>query len=73
VSEEGSDVRFLQAILVPADETCFYLYEASSPDAVREAANRAGLRCTRITTAFTSETRGHRAPTRQTTSQEVVQ
>lgn len=51
VSEEGTDVRFLRAILLPADETCFYLYRSESPDAVREAAIRAGLRLERIAEA----------------------
>ncbi len=40
---EGADVRFLRSILVPEDETCFYLYEAASAEAVREAARRAEL------------------------------
>ncbi len=39
----GLPVRYLHAIFVPADETCFHLYEAISADAVREVASRAGL------------------------------
>jgi len=48
VSSEGTTVRYLRAILVPEDETCFYLYEAGSAEAVRGAARRAGLQFERI-------------------------
>lgn len=51
LSVEGADVRLLRAIFVPADEVCFYLYRSESSDAVREAADRAGLRFERITEA----------------------
>ena len=44
-------VRFLGAINVPEDETCFYLYRAPSADAVRAAMTAAGLRAERITPA----------------------
>jgi Nickel responsive protein SCO4226-like len=36
-------VRFLRSVFVPEDETCFYLYEATSAEAVRTAARRAAL------------------------------
>jgi hypothetical protein len=42
-------VRFLRSIFVPEDETCFYLYEAVSVDAVREAARRATVHVERVT------------------------
>ncbi len=48
VTREGTKVRFLRSIFVPEDETCFYLYEAGSADAVREAAGRAGLAFERV-------------------------
>jgi hypothetical protein len=52
VSEAGAaEVRLLQAILVPEEETCFYLYESSSADDVREALTRARLRFERISEA----------------------
>ncbi len=43
LSCEGTRVRFLRAMFVPEEETCFYLYEAGSADDVREAARRAEL------------------------------
>jgi hypothetical protein len=52
VDGEGKAVRYLRSILVPEDETCFYLYEAGSADAVREAARRAGLPFERISEAI---------------------
>jgi hypothetical protein len=54
LSDEGADVRFLRAILVPEDEVCFYLYRSPSVEVVRAAATRAGLRFERITAAVSS-------------------
>ena len=51
VSQPGAPVRFLGAILVPEEETCFWLYQAPSADAVREAMTRARLRPEQITPA----------------------
>lgn len=51
LSRAGTRVRLLRAILVPEEEICFYLYEAQSIDAVREAASRAGLHCERVSDA----------------------
>jgi hypothetical protein len=51
LAREGTQVRFLRSIFVPEEETCFYLYEGPSADAVRAAATRAGLRFHRITEA----------------------
>ena len=48
---EGRHVRLLQSIFVPEDETCFYLFEAHSDSAVREAANRSGLLIDRVVAA----------------------
>lgn len=59
LTQEGTPVRFLRAIFVPEDETCFYLYEAASADLVREAARRAGLPYDRMSEAV-SESRGDR-------------
>jgi hypothetical protein len=43
LTREGTPVRLVSRILVPEDETCFYLYEAASRQSVREAGARAGL------------------------------
>jgi hypothetical protein len=43
LTAEGTSVRLLRAIFVPADETCLFLFEAASIDAVRETARRAAL------------------------------
>ena len=51
VSEQGAPVRILHTIFVPEDETCFYLYQAPSADAVLEAMTRARLQPERITQA----------------------
>jgi hypothetical protein len=59
VSQPGAPVRLLCAILVPEEETCFWLYRASSADAVRAAMTRTGLRPERITQPSRS---GHHAP-----------
>jgi hypothetical protein len=48
----GAPARFLGAIAVPAEETCFYLYQAPTADAVRAAMTAAGLRPDRITPAI---------------------
>jgi len=53
LSREGTPVRYLRSIFVPEDETCFYLYEASSAEIVREAARRASLRFERVAEALT--------------------
>jgi hypothetical protein len=52
LTEEGAPVRYLRAIFVPEDETCFFLYEALSAEAVRAAARRAGLVSGRVTEAL---------------------
>jgi Nickel responsive protein SCO4226-like len=51
----GSTIRYRHSILVPADETCFHLFEASSAELVRSAIERAGLRAQRIVEASTTE------------------
>jgi hypothetical protein len=40
---EGTPVRLLRSIFVPEDDTCFFLYEGPSADAVRVAVSRAQL------------------------------
>jgi hypothetical protein len=52
LTREGTPVRYLRFVFVPEDETCFYLYEAGSAEAVGEAARRAGLAFERIAEAM---------------------
>jgi hypothetical protein len=61
VSQPGSEVRFVRAFFLPEEETCFYLYESSSADAVREAAARARLPFERITEAVSITARARAA------------
>ena len=49
-------VRFVRSIFVPEDETCFYLFEAPSIDAVREVVQHAGLKVERISEATVAVT-----------------
>ena len=51
LSRQGTPVRYLHSIFVPADEMCFHLYEADSPEGVREAARRAALPFERVSEA----------------------
>jgi hypothetical protein len=51
LTQEGTSVRYLRSIFVPEDETCFFLYEAASVDAVQKAASRAALAYERISEA----------------------
>ncbi len=41
--QEGTPVRFVRSIFVPEDDTCFFLFEAPSEEAVTEAGRRAAL------------------------------
>ena len=56
LTRSGMPVRYVRSIFVPADETCFFLYEADSIDAVREAATRAELPFERIADVFALRT-----------------
>jgi hypothetical protein len=48
LTREGTPVRYLRSIFVPADETCFFLCEAGSVAAVCEAVRRAAVPFGRI-------------------------
>jgi hypothetical protein len=52
LSRKEADVRYLRAIYVPEDETCFYVFEASSAELVAQANALAGLRDGRILETF---------------------
>ena len=58
LTREGTPVRYLRSIFVPEDETCFFLYDGASADAVREAATRAGLPFERVAGVITSSSSG---------------
>jgi hypothetical protein len=47
----GLQIRFIQAVFVPVDETCFALYQAGSVADVTAAGSRAGLEFDRIAAA----------------------
>ena len=50
--ESGADgVRYLQSTYVPAEDTCFCLFRATSPDAVRAVNDAAQFALDRITDA----------------------
>ena len=53
MSRSGTLVRYLRTIFVPEDETCFYLFEADSAEAVAEVTNRAELPFERVVEAVT--------------------
>jgi Protein of unknown function (DUF4242) len=48
-------VRYLRAILVPEDETCYLLFDAESMEDVRAVVTRAAVPFERISTAIESE------------------
>jgi hypothetical protein len=67
VSEPGTEVRLLGAVILPADETCFYLYQAASADAVRAAVARVEPDLERVTEAILIRPSQTGAPGRQRT------
>ncbi len=48
LSEQGSEITYRSAFLVPDDEVAFCLFDARSPGAVEEACRRAELPFDRI-------------------------
>jgi hypothetical protein len=48
LSAQGVPVRYVRALFVPEDETCFHVFEASSPDDVHAASERASFPARRI-------------------------
>lgn len=60
ITRQGLEIQLTQLILVPEDETCFYLFEASSEQAVRLAVARAGLTFSRLAPAVSTRTGGNR-------------
>ena len=60
LTQQGLDIQLTQLIVMPEDETCLYLFEAASEQAVLLAVSRAGLTCNRLTPALSTPTAGHR-------------
>ena len=58
LSREGTSVRYLRTMLLPEDETCFHVFDATSADAVGEVGRRAGLKWARIVPAVEEESEG---------------
>jgi hypothetical protein len=48
LTRAGRHVQLLSSIYLPEDETCLYIYQGQSGDAVREAAARSGLLVERV-------------------------
>ena len=55
MAREGLPVRWLRAIFVPEEETCFYLFEAASAELVRAVGERAGISFDRVLEADETE------------------
>jgi hypothetical protein len=55
LTREGISVRHVRSTLLPADETCFHVFYATSADAVGEVGRRAGLNWARIVPAVEEE------------------
>lgn len=53
MAREGTLISFRGAVLLPDDETCFCLYEASSAEEVVEVSRRADIPVDRVTRAET--------------------
>jgi hypothetical protein len=51
--QAGRPVELLRTIFMPQEETCFFVYEATSADDVREAAQLAALPWERVVEAVT--------------------
>jgi Nickel responsive protein SCO4226-like len=60
LTRHGTPVRYVRSIFVPEDETWFLLYDASSVDLVRTAADHAGLAFDRVAEAVTDPKGGPR-------------
>jgi hypothetical protein len=54
-AEVGTGVRYVRTTFLPGDETLLHLFEAESPEAVREAVRVAALPYERIVEAVEGE------------------
>ncbi len=48
MTQEGTPIRYLRSIFVPGEDKCFCLFEGPSPDAVKEANERAEIPFERV-------------------------
>jgi len=55
LNREGTPIRYLRALFLGEDETCFHLYEAGSPESVLEASRRAAIPVERVVEAIDIE------------------
>jgi hypothetical protein len=55
VAAEGSPIRYVTSVFVPADELCLHIFDAPSVETVRAVAQRAALDPLRIVEAWTDE------------------
>jgi hypothetical protein len=58
--QQGIPIRFVRSIFMPADEICFYVFEAFSVEAVGTACERATLRFQRVVEAVESRKKEER-------------
>lgn len=49
---EGTPIRYLRAIFLSDEETCFHVFEAGSPELVEEASRRAAIPVERVIAAL---------------------
>ena len=59
MAREGKLVRYVHSTIVPEDESCLFLLEATSESLVREAYARARVHFERISTAIPVETQSN--------------
>jgi hypothetical protein len=57
MTRRGTPVCYRRWIYVPEDETCLFLFEADSAEAVCTTAQLAAIPCDRVTVAFTEPER----------------
>ena len=55
MNRAGPRVRYVRSVFIPADETWFLLYDASTAADVLEAAGKAGIRLERVVEAIETE------------------
>lgn len=51
LTAQGKQVRYIRSTFVPGEHRCMCLFEASTPELVREANEKAGIPFTRIVPA----------------------